>query len=510
MLLISQLYTVKELLLLAIFILFVVNKFRTYRRLQTFKGPFSSGWSNFWHSRVILNTQSYLVYEQVNKKYGPIARVGPNELVTCSPELLMHMSAVRSPYVRSRWFNSATRLEPGRDHVFSQLDEEKHTKRRQQMAAGYSGKENLALESDIDKRVQEFLQLIRTKYLSSSSKLIPMDLARKAQFFTLDVISTIGFGEPFGDLTSDSDVHGYIKAAGEFLSLSPWFAALGLTPVLQYPPIARLFGPSEKDALGVGRIMAAARGIIETRLTKPTEGRSDMLASFMRHGLTKDDLFTESLLQILAGSDTTAAGIRSVMLYLFTHPRVYNKLRVEIENAVSQGTAPAAPDIVQETCLRELSYLQAVVREGIRMYPPVTDVVPKMVPQGGDTVIIDGKQVYLPGGTDISYNVWGLQHDTGIFGDDAHLYRPERWLPENAKDQNQLAVMKRTTDMIFGYGKYQCLGKPIAWMEMTKLTFEFLRNFDWAIANPEDPWRSKNYMGLFLQDEMWVIVTERD
>lgn len=50
----------------------------------------------------------------------------------------MHMSAVRSPYVRSRWFNSATRLEPGRDHVFSQLDEEKHTKRRQQMAAGVS------------------------------------------------------------------------------------------------------------------------------------------------------------------------------------------------------------------------------------------------------------------------------------------------------------------------------------------------------------------------------------
>lgn len=299
-----------------------------------------------------------------------------------------------------------------------------------------------------------------------------MDLARKAQFFTLDVISTIGFGEPFGDLTSDTDVHGYIKAAGEFLSLSPWFAALGLTPILQYPPIARLFGPSEKDALGVGRIMAAARGIIEARLQKPTEGRSDMLASFMRHGLTKDDLFTESLLQILAGSDTTAAGIRSVMLYLFTHPRVYNRLRVEIENAVSQGTAPAAPDIVQETCLRELSYLQAVVREGIRMYPPVTDVVPKMVPQSGDTVVIDGKQVYLPGGTDISYNVWGLQHDTGIFGEDAHLYRPERWLPENAKDQNQLAMMKRTTDMIFGYGKYQCLGKPIAWMEMTKLTFE--------------------------------------
>lgn len=72
MLLISQLYAMKGLLLLAIVILFVVNKLRTYRRLQTFKGPFSSGWSNFWHSRVILNTRSYLVYDQVNKKYGKL------------------------------------------------------------------------------------------------------------------------------------------------------------------------------------------------------------------------------------------------------------------------------------------------------------------------------------------------------------------------------------------------------------------------------------------------------
>lgn len=48
----------------------------------------------------------------------------------------MHMSAVRSPYTKTAWFFAATRIEPGRDHIFSQIDEEKHTKRRQQMAAG--------------------------------------------------------------------------------------------------------------------------------------------------------------------------------------------------------------------------------------------------------------------------------------------------------------------------------------------------------------------------------------
>jgi hypothetical protein len=62
--------------------------------------------------------------------------VGPNDLVTSSPELLAHMSAVRSRYTRTKWYNRATRHRPGKDHVFSELDEEKHMRRRQQMAAG--------------------------------------------------------------------------------------------------------------------------------------------------------------------------------------------------------------------------------------------------------------------------------------------------------------------------------------------------------------------------------------
>lgn len=66
---------------------------------------------------------------------GPIARVGPNDLITCSPELLAHMSAVRSPYTRSMKYRES-RVKPGEDHVFSQIDEEKHRIRRHQMASG--------------------------------------------------------------------------------------------------------------------------------------------------------------------------------------------------------------------------------------------------------------------------------------------------------------------------------------------------------------------------------------
>lgn len=67
---------------------------------------------------------------------GSIARIGPNDLITSSPDLLVHMSAVRSPYTRGKWFYRATRWEPGKDHMFSELDETKHQRKRQQMSQG--------------------------------------------------------------------------------------------------------------------------------------------------------------------------------------------------------------------------------------------------------------------------------------------------------------------------------------------------------------------------------------
>jgi cytochrome P450 len=294
-----------------------------------------------------------------------------------------------------------------------------------------------------------------------------MDLARKIQFFTLDVISSIGFGQPFGDLTSDSDMDSYIHSGEQALGFLTFATATGLISLLHWSWLARLLGPSEKDKTGFGKMMATARRFIDSRFTeKGVEERSDMLASFKRHGLSKDELFTESILQILAGSDTTAAAIRATMLYLIANPRVYAKLQAEVDECVASG---AVMGIVSDAEAKKLEYLRAVIHEGLRIHPPVTDEVPKMVPNGGDTVSVEGVEVFLPGGTNVGYCVLGLNRNKDIFGDDVNMFRPERWLIE---DEGRLTAMKKTTDLIFGYGKYQCLGKPIAWLEISKVIFE--------------------------------------
>jgi len=72
-------------------------------------------------------------------KPGSIVRVAPNELVTNDPEILKRISAVRSPYTRSNWYDG-TRFEPDHDHVMSERNETRHNELRAKMAAGVSGK----------------------------------------------------------------------------------------------------------------------------------------------------------------------------------------------------------------------------------------------------------------------------------------------------------------------------------------------------------------------------------
>lgn len=184
-----------------------------------------------------------------------------------------------------------------------------------------------------------------------------------------------------------------------------------------------------------------------------------------------------------------------------TNPRVYRRLQVEIDNYVKNTKLPH-DQVISSKNAETLPYLQAVIREGLRIWPPVTGLLPKKVPPKGDTI----NGVFVPGGTEIGYCAWGVHRNPAVFGADADLFRPERWLEA---DGAKLANMKKTIELIFGYGKYQCLGQNIAWMELNKIFFELMRNFEWNIVDPTKPWESGN-VGLWLQHDLWVRISERE
>ncbi|KAJ4355238.1 hypothetical protein N0V95_003133 [Ascochyta clinopodiicola] len=492
----------------------VTARLRQYYRLSQFKGPATASISWWWHSKAVLSGQAQRYYGDVTERYGPIARVSPEHLITSDPDLWAHINGVRSPYRRAPWYYHAARFEPGKDNVFTECDNERHDARRKKMFAGYSGKENPTLEPSIDSHVQELIELVRT-YAAQPASTKPskaMDLAQKIPFFTLDVISHIGLGTPFGNLKANKDVNDYLRSSEEGLKIGNTAFAMGIAWMRETPIIGPAISPSEKDLTGYGRMMAEARKIVDARKSKSTEDKSDMLASFIRNGISGDDLFQEAFEQILAGSDTTAAAIRIILLYITTHPRVYAKLQAEIDDAVKSGLAPASPAIIPDTAARKLPYLAAVVREGMRVHPPVVNLFSRITPAGGDAVTVQGKEYFIPGGTMIGYSAWSMHRtNTSLYGADASVFRPERWFVDesNPSEKDRLKEMLRTNDMIFGYGRWVCLGRNIALVEVHKCVFELLRHFDLALSDPTKPWKTHNSLGLWEIKDMWVDVTTR-
>jgi cytochrome P450 len=151
------------------------------------------------------------------------------------------------------------------------------------------------------------------------------------------------------------------------------------------------------------------------------------------------------------------------MLFIISTPRVYHRLQAEIDFAVSNGKI-SRPVVTDEEA-RALPYLQAVIREGLRIFPPGTGLASKLVPPEGDTF----NGMFLPGGTKIGISTWALLRNEEAFGKDSASFRPERWLDISVED---FAKMERFQEFVWGYGKYVCLGRRVALIELNKSLVE--------------------------------------
>lgn len=147
-----------------------------------------------------------------------------------------------------------------------------------------------------------------------------------------------------------------------------------------------------------------------------------------------------------------------IFLYLISSPRVLEKFRKEFTQ-----TSISSP--ITDAQARSLPYLQAVIKEGLRIWPPVTGLMSKEVPPSGDTI----NGLLIPGGTSIGYCAFGIFRNRKIWGEDADVFRPERWIEG---DKDDIRAMEKVLELVFAGGKWQCLGRNVALMELNKVFVE--------------------------------------
>ncbi|WYZ43292.1 hypothetical protein EsH8_VI_000991 [Colletotrichum jinshuiense] len=475
----------------------LISRFRDHARLRHIPGPSWAAWTDIWLIRNQLSGRLNFTLQDLNNKHGSVVRIAPNWVLCGDGAEVRRIWAVRSPWKRGYWYRGL-RIDPYRDSTISTMDDKVHDSLRSKLTAGYSGKDVDGLHKLIDEQVAGLVDLLETRHLSTDDTFKPVDLARKVQFFTLDVISSLAFGDKLGYLEADDDKLRYIETTEKTV---PFLLAAALMPSLTYvlqSPRLKWLMPNTKNLVGIGTVMEMAHDTVQKRYGEKPVVKRDMLGSFIAHGLRKQDAEGETLVQIIAGSDTSATAIRSTMLFLITNPQVYSRLQAEIDSGIKNGRI-SSPITDEEA--KKFEYLQAVIREGLRLWPPATGLLPKVSQQ--DEVVCG---VHIPAGTNVAWAPWTIMRSKQVFGLDADLFRPERWLGISAE---RWRAMDQQVMMDFASGsRWECLGKNIAMMELNKVYVELFRRFDFTLLDPTNPWKSFN-AGFFIQSDLNVKITRR-
>jgi cytochrome P450 len=113
--------------------------------------------------------------------------------------------------------------------------------------------------------------------------------------------------------------------------------------------------------------------------------------------------------------------MQSFVYHILKSPAIYNNILSEIDAAQSVGNLSS---MITYAEAQALPYFQAALKEAMRVRPAVGLNITRHVPPSGAE--IDGQ--WYPGDTRVALNAWVLHKDKGVFGEDADVYRPERWL----------------------------------------------------------------------------------
>ncbi|GFQ05235.1 cytochrome p450 76a2 [Phtheirospermum japonicum] len=334
----------------------------------------------------------------------------------------------------------------------------------------------VTVEMLVHKRIKE-TEPVRRRCIDDMVGWISKESGRVhvARFVFLASFNMVGNLMLSRDLVSPESTEGseFFEAMIEFMEWSGHPNIADLFPCLRWIDPQGLRRKAER---GMGRTLKVVGGFVEERLKErqsSDEGtKKDFLEVLLQckrngngnHEISDRDLNVLILEVFLAASETTSSSIEWAMVELLKHPEAMNKAQNELAQVVGKGNK------FEESHIENLPYLQAVIKETLRLHPPIPFLVPRRAIQETDFM-----GYRIPKNTQVFVNTWAIGRDPECW-DEPLSFKPDRFL------DSKIDYRGHNFELIpFGAGRRICAGIPLGHRMLHLVLGSLLHEFEWRV-----------------------------
>lgn len=325
-------------------------------------------------------------------------RYGVNRFSIADPLAASVIYGPGSRFTKSSWYKTWSSPSPDAWSIFSDQDAKRHAYNRRQYQNTYSMSTLVHYESYVDECADLFCQRL-SEMSARNGWNQAVDMGHWLQCYAFDVIGLITYSKRIGFLDFGEDVGDVMRNLGDHLAYA---SVVGVYPWLH--PILFKIRNWLAGSRGKGRqfiinftqeCMAAHQAKPKVQL--PEDGANgeeqratmDFLSKFIQKHSENPSVFTTyhvlsgCVSNMVAGSDTTSISLSAILYHVLHNPDVLEKLHREVDQHCPQNKASPHITFAQS---QEMPYLQAVIKEALRMHPATGLPLERVVPEGGITI----------------------------------------------------------------------------------------------------------------------------
>lgn len=402
--------------------------------------------------------------------------------------------------------------------VFNVRHRGQHTRKRKIVAHAFSPGAVKDFEPHMTQNLERWVaQLDRMAAHPAADGFARINMMPWCTFLAFDIIGDLAFGAPFGmvergrdecECTIPGQPRTYVPGAETLNRRGEVSSTLGLLPEIR--PLAKYLPDPffTKGLQSVAHLHGIAEAAVVKRMGSAEKGfktetqRHDILEMLCQskdsdgNPMPRDELVSEALTQLIAGSDTVSNTACAVLYWILHGERckpgtIVPRLQQELDAAI-----PSESSVAAHAEVKNLPFLRQCIDEGMRLHSTSALGLPRIVTAPGG--VSYGKE-HFPEGTVLSVPSFTLHHDAELWGPDVDEFKPDRWLSLSARQKMGFNP--------FSFGPRACVGQNVAHMELALIIGTAFRRYDFALYQQ----KMKSHEGFSKKPvECWVGIKKRE